>query len=363
MALIETSMYGNYQAPDYLGNFQRGMQVGQQFRQNQQDREKKKKDEDEAKKFETTFRGLTQVNDISTPEGRTGLLRDLNTLGYGKQALGLMSQFQEMAPKPTEYDFREGEGGLFATPKNNPTRAIQVQGFTPKPQQPKEWDPLGQAKFDEQKRHNKAIEARAAFDAAKAAQSGTKLNEAQSKIVGAAGMAKVMLDDLANQFKDSKLGGVKGFAADVVESIPLVGGKMAPKTNEYNDKRRITAETFLREATGAAAPAEEIKFYTRLLPEAGDSPEQAQSALNAFRGAVMAKVKGVASTLRAQGKDDQAAQIESKMQALFDSSANIKGNSPSAAVKTHPQDSEAVQWAKANPNDPRSVAILKANGL
>lgn len=31
--------------------------------------------------------------------------------------------------------------------------------------------------------------------------------------------------------------------------------------------------------------------------------------------------------------------------------------------QAHPQDNEAVQWAKANPNDPRSAAILKANGL
>ncbi len=29
----------------------------------------------------------------------------------------------------------------------------------------------------------------------------------------------------------------------------------------------------------------------------------------------------------------------------------------------HPQDQQAVEWAKANPNDPRSAAILKANGL
>lgn len=29
----------------------------------------------------------------------------------------------------------------------------------------------------------------------------------------------------------------------------------------------------------------------------------------------------------------------------------------------HPQDSEAVQWAKANPKDPRAAAILKANGM
>lgn len=33
------------------------------------------------------------------------------------------------------------------------------------------------------------------------------------------------------------------------------------------------------------------------------------------------------------------------------------------AGNAHPQDSAAVQWANANPKDPRSAAILKANGM
>lgn len=153
---------------------------------------------------------------------------------------------------------------------------------------------------------------------------GIKLNEAQTKTLGAAGMAKTMLNDLAAKFKGGGLGGVGGFVADVAESVPFVGGKVAPKTAEYNDQRRIVAETFLREATGAAAPAPEVKFYTNLLPEPGDSEAQAQSALNAFRGAVKAKVKGVAETLRAQGREADAQNIEQNLETLFADSENIK---------------------------------------
>lgn len=40
-----------------------------------------------------------------------------------------------------------------------------------------------------------------------------------------------------------------------------------------------------------------------------------------------------------------------------------QASAPAAAIKPHPQDNEAVQWAKSHPNDPRSPAILKANGL
>jgi hypothetical protein len=150
-----------------------------------------------------------------------------------------------------------------------------------------------------------------------------KLSEAQLKTVSAAGMAKNMLNELASQFTASKLGGAGGFVSDVVESVPFVGGKVAPKTSEYNDKRRIVAETFLREATGAAAPKEEVKFYTNLLPAPGDSPEQAQSALNAFRMAVLSKTQGVVESLRLQGHDDQAGLIEGRLKNLFSDSVNI----------------------------------------
>jgi hypothetical protein len=35
---------------------------------------------------------------------------------------------------------------------------------------------------------------------------------------------------------------------------------------------------------------------------------------------------------------------------------------PASAAQTHPQDSQAVAWAKANPGDPRSAKILQLNG-
>lgn len=41
--------------------------------------------------------------------------------------------------------------------------------------------------------------------------------------------------------------------------------------------------------------------------------------------------------------------------------SGLLNQSQSAAAQPHPQDSQAMQWAKANPNDPRSAAILKAN--
>jgi hypothetical protein len=314
-----------------------GLMAGmQQMRGQREQRQNAQADRSRAEQAREAFAKSAQGEDITSPDGMKRTIAKFAQAGFPQEAAAVLDAHKEMfpvtKPVPAKWGAIPGTGTLF----DESTGTTKASGADPlKPTPDKEWDPLGPAKLEEDKRHNRAMEAKAAFEAKKAAAAAgaTKLTEAQSKTLGAAGMAKTMLDDIANQFKDSRLGGASGFAADVVESIPLIGGKLAPKTNEFNDKRRITAETFLREATGAAAPAAEIKFYTRLLPEAGDSPEQAQSALNAFRGAVMAKVKGVAATLRAQGKDDQAAQIESKMQGLFDTSVNIKDSAPDNIAK------------------------------
>lgn len=124
MALIETGMYSNAQSPDYVGNFQRGLLAGQQYKQNRMDMASKRREQEDAQKFDKTLRGLMAVSDTTTPEGRMGLVRDLNTLGYGKQALGLMAQFQEMAPKPVQPEFEtvDSDQGLFN--KNKATGAI-----------------------------------------------------------------------------------------------------------------------------------------------------------------------------------------------------------------------------------------------
>lgn len=121
MALINTSIY-NQQPRSFLreglDGYDRAMQAGDLARQRRDADAKRRQAEAEAKQnaeFERTFKGLTQINDPQTPEGRTGLVRDLNRLGYGKQAMGLMGNFQEMFPeaKPAGYQsLNLGEGGL-----------------------------------------------------------------------------------------------------------------------------------------------------------------------------------------------------------------------------------------------------------
>lgn len=46
-----------------------------------------------------------------------------------------------------------------------------------------------------------------------------------------------------------------------------------------------------------------------------------------------------------------------------DEHGRYKRQQATQAAQSHPQDDAAVSWAKANPNDPRSAQILKANGV
>lgn len=74
--------------------------------------------------------------------------------------------------------------------------------------------------------------------------------------------------------------------------------------------------------------------------------------------------------LKAGARPEQLRVIESKQKALQDTYGKRfngwkKSQSQgllSGAVSPHPQDAEALQWAKQNPTDPKAAAIMKANG-
>lgn len=84
---------------------------------------------------------------------------------------------------------------------------------------------------------------------------------------------------------------------------------------------------------------------------------------------------GLADDARQVIEDKYGRIIESKKDALGDNNykklqdnyinrfKDKKGLLSQDNSNAHPQDSQAVQWAKSNPNDPRAAAILKANGM
>lgn len=103
-----------------------------------------------------------------------------------------------------------------------------------------------------------------------------------------------------------------------LSGIPVLGQRLFPDEAEFNKHKRTIAERFLRAATGAAAPAQEVATYTGFLPNWGDTPEQAQAATDAFLNQVRSKSTAAVSRLRAEGFDDRASEIESNLKTMFD---------------------------------------------
>jgi len=143
------------------------------------------------------------------------------------------------------------------------------------------------------------------------------LSESQKRDVSAVGTGANLLTSLVDEFKGVNTGDASQAVKSKISGLPIVGQRVAPKEAGYNATRRLTAETYLREATGAAAPEKEVATYEGFMPDIGDTPEQAQSKLNVFIDRIKARNEGVVSYLEASGDMKSAAKIREQGQRLL----------------------------------------------
>ena len=137
--------------------------------------------------------------------------------------------------------------------------------------------------------------------------------------------------------------------AGTVENIPglsyLANTSLSDNEQSVMQAQRNFINATLRRESGATiSPSEFSNAKLQYFPQPGDSTQTvAQKAANRARAINSFKIA--------------AGPAGSKFDAPVE---NLTGTRTQAIV--HPQDSDAVAWAKANPNDPRSVQILKVNG-
>lgn len=112
---------------------------------------------------------------------------------------------------------------------------------------------------------------------------------------------KLLLSDLVNTFKNSGFGGIDDMIGEGTAKIPLVGKYAAGKNKQYQNQKRLAAETWLRAATGAAAPDHEVATYTNFLPNESDPPEIADKKIENFFNKIAAKVKARAKIFDVEG--------------------------------------------------------------
>lgn len=154
--------------------------------------------------------------------------------------------------------------------------------------------------------------------------------EAQAKVGGLANSLATLkeLDDLYSQGKKKSY---------ITSDLPVVGQFMTD-TDVDVVTRKLTDDIGRLRSGGAINKDEETRFM-KMLPRAGDTPEIAQNKIRALTQEFQTRV-------RAYGVSPEEA-------------SKLTGQSKAMTA----EDQMALDWAKQNPNDPRSKEILKSLGV
>jgi hypothetical protein len=124
----------------------------------------------------------------------------------------------------------------------------------------------------------------------------------EKEMLSAVEEGKYLLSNLVDTFKNSGFGGVGSAIGEATAKIPLVGKYAAGKNKEYQNQKRLAAETWLRAATGAAAPEHEVDTYTGFLPSESDPPEIADKKIQNFFNKIAAKAEARTKIFEVEGK-------------------------------------------------------------
>ena len=123
-----------------------------------------------------------------------------------------------------------------------------------------------------------------------------------------------------------------------------VGMDEADRTAFKNKTQRLLA-TYIKNISGTAASDKEREFLQNILPNANMSDEAFLKAVQDFKKELQNSKNRLINIYEKQGKvvEQYKSQPETK--------------------QLSPKDQQALDWAKSNPNDPRSAAILKKLGM
>lgn len=135
-------------------------------------------------------------------------------------------------------------------------------------------------------------------NALNAAEFGAK----EKDMLGAVEEGKLLLTGLVETFKANKFGDIGDMVGEGAAKIPLAGKFVAGRNKEFQNQKRLAAETWLRAATGAAAPAHEVETYTGFLPSESDPKEVADKKIENFFNKISAKASARAKIFDIEGQ-------------------------------------------------------------
>lgn len=173
-----------------------------------------------------------------------------------------------------------------------------------------------------------------------------------------------MLNDLSGTINENKaiFGPVSGNLASI---------------NPYNEtgatinsQMKIASQSIGKFLEGGVLRKEDEDKYRKMLPQLSDTPEVSKNKLQLVDRMLKNKLAADIKALNDSGYDATGlmggvSDAPGLPSVIRKQKVAENGNSviPNANADSHPMDIRAVDWAKKNPKDPRSVKILKANGV
>lgn len=158
--------------------------------------------------------------------------------------------------------------------------------------------------------------------------------------------------NLLNSLED-KINTTSLKSAQALEGVPLAGmaahAMLSPEAQRVDQAQRNFVNAVMRRESGATISSAEFENAKKqYFPQPGDD----KATIEQKRRTREMVINGFARGAGPGSKD---------IMDVYQSNP-YKSEQPQGKVSPHPQDLEAVAWAKANPNDPRAQKIMLANG-
>lgn len=181
--------------------------------------------------------------------------------------------------------------------------------------------------------------------------------------LGGASSSYTAVDDITDILNKNKdiTGPGAGLLSEAAAKFQMGDrGKAAASLNAELKSRAQIIGTYLEKGK---MTDKDVPKYEKMLPAITDSSEVASAKIQNLKRLISLEQKGRAEALRGAGYNTENIAMVKAPELRADRHGAAGENAVASPVSQHPQDSQAVQWAKANPNDPRAAAILKENGF
>lgn len=218
---------------------------------------------------------------------------------------------------------------------------------------------LEQSKFDfEQQKYDKDYELKKTEQDLKLAKTPQiKLSAAEKNDLGTIAKSVEAFNAVSKMFKENDLSGLKAAFPGMISKLPVVGGKLQPEPYEYEKLKRRLAEDALRDATGAAAPAHEVRTYMAFFPDVGDTEREAQAKIEGMKVFLRGKGEKVALGLEASGNKTGADSIRGIYEDKIGSISDIY--TKQQIIEVDDETGERYRFLGGDKTDPKNWELIK----